>query len=82
MKAAVITLVVTTETLTERKEALRYLFSMLAMKRKKDGKVPPWLYELAAQAEKGAMQGCTDIAQKVYAPPETPPEDQAPEQQQ
>jgi hypothetical protein len=43
--------------------------------------VPPWLYELAAQAEKGSSQGCTDIAKKVYLPSETPPEGQGQEAQ-
>lgn len=82
VKAAITTLVVTTATAAERREALRYLATMLEMKRKKDGKVPPWLYELTAQAEKGAVQGCTDVAQRVYLPSETPPDGQAQEQQQ
>lgn len=81
-KAAITTLVVTTETVAKRREALRYLSTMLEMKRKKDGKVPLWLYELTAQAEKGTVQGCTEVAQKVYLPPETPPDGQAQEQQQ
>jgi hypothetical protein len=82
VKAAITTLVVTTGTVAERKDALRYLSMMLEVKRKKDGKVPPWLYELTAQAEKGSMQGCLDVAQKVYLPPETPPEEQPQDQQQ
>ena len=82
VKAAITTLVVTTGTVATRREALGYLSTMLEMKRKKDGKVPPWLYELMVQAEKGAVQSCVDVAQKVYLPPETPPEEQAQDQQQ
>jgi hypothetical protein len=82
VKAAITTLVVTTGTVATRREALGYLSLMLEMKRKKDGKVPPWLYELTVQAERGAVQGCTDVAQKVYFPPETPPEEESQEEQQ
>jgi hypothetical protein len=82
MKAAITTFVVTTGTVAERKEALRYLSMMLEIKRKQGGKVPPWLYELTAQAERGDVQGCTDVAKKVYLPPETSPEEQVQDQQQ
>jgi hypothetical protein len=82
VKAAITTLIVTTETATERREALRYLSTMLEIKRKKDGKIPLWLYELTAQAEKGAVQGCIDVARKVYLPSETPPAEQGQDQQQ
>lgn len=70
VKASITTLVATHETIAKRKDALRYLTAMVAMKRKKDGKVPPWLYELATQAEQAVAQGCMDIARKVYFPSE------------
>jgi hypothetical protein len=76
LKASLTSLVVTGDTLAKRKEAQRYLASIIAIRRKQDGKAPPWLYELAAQAEKGSMQGCNDVAKKIYLPPETQPEGQ------
>jgi hypothetical protein len=66
--ASFTSLVVTKETVARRKAALRYLASIVAMKRKKDGQAPPWLYELAVQAEKGSAQGCHDIARSIYLP--------------
>jgi hypothetical protein len=82
VKASITALVVTKDTLARRKEALRYLASIVVMKRKKDRKVPPWLYELTAQAEKGSAQGCNDVAKNVYLPPATPPGEQAQDQPQ
>jgi hypothetical protein len=76
MKAALMAFVVTPTTVVKRREARRYLSSMIEIKRKKDGKAPPWLYELAIHAEQGAVQRCTDVAQKLYLPPEAPPEGQ------
>jgi hypothetical protein len=76
VRATITTLVATKDTIDKRKEALRYLASILAVKRKKDGKIPPWLYELSSQADKGSMFGCNEVAKKVYLPPETPPEGQ------
>ena len=80
VKASITTLVATHETIAKRRDALRYLTTILAMKRKKEGKVPSWLYELATQAEQGAAQACMEIAKKVYLPPETPLEGQTQEQ--
>ena len=77
VSAAVTALAVTTDTIAKRKEALRYLAAILAAKRKKDNKVPPWLYELAVQADQGSASGCNDVARTVYLPPETPPEEQS-----
>lgn len=79
VRAAVTTLVASNDTLKKRKEALRYLASILVARRKKDGKIPPWLYEMSSQADKGSALGCNDVAQKVYLPSETPPEGQAKE---
>ncbi|HXG21385.1 MAG TPA: hypothetical protein VNN62_20220 [Methylomirabilota bacterium] len=76
LKASLTSLVVTGDTLAKRKEAQRYLASIIAVRRKQDGKVPPWLYQLAAQAEKGSLQGCHDVAQKIYLPPEPQTEGQ------
>lgn len=76
MRAAVTTLVASNDTLKKRKEALRYLASILAARRKKDGKIPPWLYEMSLQADKGSMSGCNEVAQKMYLPSETPLEGQ------
>jgi hypothetical protein len=61
---------VTTDTVVKRREARRYLAFILDTKRKKDGKAPPWLYELASHAEQGTVQGCHDVASKIYLPPE------------
>lgn len=72
VKATITTLVATPETIGKRREAQRYLASLIAMKQKKDGKAPPWLYDLVAQAEKGSLQGCNDVTRKVYLPPEAP----------
>ena len=80
VKASITTLVATNETIAKRKDALRYLTAIMAMKRKKDGKVPPWLYELTTQAEQGSAQECLATAQKVYLPSEVPPEGQEPGQ--
>lgn len=82
VNASITTLVVTQDTIAKRKAALRYLASLVVMKRKKDGKVPPWLYELLAQAENGAAQGCNDIAKNVYLSPETSPGEQDQQQAQ
>jgi hypothetical protein len=81
VRAAITSIVVSNDTISKRKEALRYLTAMLVAKRKKDGKIPPWLYEMASQAEKGSAPGCNDTAQKVYLPPPAPPEGQAPDAQ-
>lgn len=81
VRAAITTLVVTNDTIAKRKEALRYLAVILATKRKRDSKVPPWLYELAAQADKGSASGCNDVAKTVYLPPATPPEEPPQDQQ-
>jgi hypothetical protein len=81
VNAAITTLAVTTDTIAKRKEALRYLAAILAAKRKKDNKIPPWLYELAAQADRGSASGCNDVAKTVYLPPETPPEEQSQDSQ-
>ena len=75
--ASLTSLVVTKDTIAKRKAALRYLASIVAMKRKKDGQAPPWLYELAVQAEKGSSQGCRDIARNVYLLPVPPPGEQS-----
>ncbi len=74
VKAAITAFVVTTDTVVKRKESLRYLAFILDSKRKKDGKIAPWLYELAKHAEQGAVQGCKDVTSKIYLPPEIPPE--------
>jgi hypothetical protein len=81
VKAATTAFVVTTETVTKRRDALRYLAFILDTKRKKDGKVPPWLYELAKHAEQGGVQGCHEVASRIYLPPEAPAEGQAQEAQ-
>jgi hypothetical protein len=73
VKAATTALIVTTDTLAKRKEALQYLALIITVMRKKDNKVPPWLYELASQAESGSLQKCNEIAKRVYLPPEPPP---------
>jgi hypothetical protein len=70
LKAALPSLVATADTLAKRKEAQKYLASIIVIRRKQDGKVFPWLYALSAQAERGSIQGCNDVAQKVYLPPE------------
>jgi hypothetical protein len=81
IKAAITALVVTSETIARRKEALRYLGTIIAVARKKDGKVPPWLYELAAQADSASLQGCNEVAKRIYQSSETSPPGQAtPEQ--
>ncbi len=77
VSAAITALAVTTDTIAKRKEALRYLAAIVAAKRKKDNKVPPWLYELSAQADKGSASGCNDVAKTVYLPPEAPPAEQS-----
>lgn len=74
VKAATTAFVVTTTTVVKRRESQRYLAFIIEAKRKKDGKVAPWLYELAGHAEKGAVQGCRDVTSKIYLPPEAPPE--------
>jgi len=79
--ASITSLVVTGDTIAKRKAALRYLASIIAVKRKKDGKVPPWLYELAAQADKGSAQGCDAVARNVYLPPAPQPGEQGQDQQ-
>ena len=71
IKAAITALVVTSETIARRKEALRYLGTIIAVARKKDGKVPPWLYELVTQADSASLQGCTEVAKRVYLSSET-----------
>ena len=80
--ASLTSLVVTKDTITKRKAALRYLASIVAMKRKKNGQAPPWLYELAVQAEKGSAQGCHDIARNIYLPPSPPSGEQSEAQPQ
>lgn len=82
VKASITTLVVTQDTIAKRKAALHYLASLVVMKRKKDGNVPPWLYELLAQAENGSAQGCNDVAKNVYLAPETSPGEQDQQQSQ
>lgn len=74
IKAATTAFVVTTATVVKRRESQRYLAFIIETKRKKDGKVAPWLYDLAGHAEKGVVQGCREVASKIYSPPEAPPE--------
>jgi len=76
VKASITSLVATHESIAKRKDALRYLTAIVTMKRKKDGKVPSWLYDLTVRAERGAAQECMEIAEKLYFPPDTPPEGQ------
>jgi hypothetical protein len=72
VRAARTAFVVTPDTIVKRRDAQRYLALIIDTKRKKEGKVAPWLYELAKYAEQGAVQGCNDVASKIYLPSETP----------